>query len=150
MKAVAESMGQVNTFGHGDGFDRCKRNHIHGTDARMPPLMLFHIDMADSHLSSIDQGILNRSGVPDQADDQAVMIFIRPIIEKIASLSISKASDNRFYHLRPSAFTEIGNAFNQLSIHAAILFLRYRSPRRNPSGLNLTSTTDSIIASSAT
>jgi hypothetical protein len=79
--------------------------------------MLFHIDVADSHLSGIDQGILYRLGLSDQTDNQAVMVLIRTVIKKITPISVPKASDNGVNHLLPSAFTEIGNAFDQLSRH---------------------------------
>ncbi len=111
----AECMGQRDTFLHGDGHDRRKRYDIHGPDPRMTSPMRFHIDMTDGRPGRIDQGLLNRCGLSDQTDNQAVMIPIRPAVEKPASLPVPKAALNGIDDLRPSAFTEIGNTFNQLS-----------------------------------
>jgi hypothetical protein len=77
--------------------------------------MGFHVDKLDSRPGCIDQGILNRFGLSDQADNQAVMIPIRPAVEQPASLPVPKAAHDGIDDFRPLAFTEIGDTFNQLS-----------------------------------
>jgi hypothetical protein len=77
-------------------------------------LVAVQVNTGDSDRGSLDERLLNRRRFPCQAYDQPVVIYIRPIIEKGASLPFAKGSHNGLDNFGPSPLAEIGDAFDQV------------------------------------
>ena len=57
----------------------------------------------------------------DQADDQTIVILVRPVVKKGTSFMLTKRLNNGLDHVGISSLAEVWNAFNELIRHSLLL-----------------------------
>jgi len=78
-----------------------------------------HVDMADSGFSGLKQGFLHGFGFSHEADDQAIVVRVRPIVEKGAPRSVPESFHNGLDDFGPPALAKIWDAFQKFFSHNA-------------------------------
>jgi hypothetical protein len=105
-------MRQIHTAFHVDILERYEWDHVNSPDARMTALMSPKVYLLDRDQGCLQESVLNRLRLSNQAHDQTIVILVSPIIDKAAPFPVPKRLDNSLDDFLVSAFAEIGDAFN--------------------------------------
>ena len=76
--ALAEAVRELYALFHRDALYRRERDDVDCADARVAALVRVHVYVLERDLSGFEKGLLNRSRSPDEADYEAVVVFVGP------------------------------------------------------------------------
>ncbi|MPL99239.1 hypothetical protein SDC9_45456 [bioreactor metagenome] len=114
---LAEGAGKGDALLHGNAPDGREGDHVHRPDSRVGTLVGVHVDGRHGRPGRPDEGVRHRLRLAREAHHEAVMVGVRPVIEKGASLHSPEIGGDGLDDVLPPSLAEIRHTLDKFSCH---------------------------------